>query len=177
MYSVGSILETIRRNYNIFKTGLGRPYFMIDGTTNHDRPTTDFLSLDVSTPFQELEKRGSLSYDEVDGQYSQTRRSQPDLILTVNIFSKSTKAQALDMALECVSWFEHIDYDLLSENDIIVVGVEDVQFVPEVFTTEWEHRLTFDIQIRTSSEIVRTVDSMEEVIVSSDQFDDVNVDL
>ena len=141
---------------------LGR--FFVDLENGDPRPDTQegidtFVSHKFTTPYNPQK-----GYETHEGD-TMTYTSQPTMTLSLTVYSGS-KGDALNAAHELKQWFGFHGYEYLKEHDLIVASVESMQDRTTFLETEYDHRVGFDVILRTTDQETRQIDTIDRVEIN-----------
>ena len=93
---------------------------------------------------------------------------QPQATISINTYSKD-KMEATELAHDVMAWFKHIGYQYLSDNNIVVVGIEAFGDRSGLIVDHQEYRIGFDVIIRFTDQIVKVTETIEDINVDIKQ--------
>lgn len=88
--------------------------------------------------------------------------SNPTITVSLTVYSKD-KGEALNLAHRLMQWFRFNGYEYLKEHDLIVESIEPMQDRTVFLETTYDHRVGFDVVLRTTDKAEKKIDVIEQV--------------
>lgn len=130
--------------------------FFVDLESGDPRPPYPFISHKFITPYLEE------ASNEVNDGETLIRETQATMTVSFTVYSND-KTEALNTAQRLWQWFRFHGYEHLAEHDIVVVTLEGMEDRTTFLETDYEHRVGFDVVLRTVDRAERRIDTIESV--------------
>ena len=167
---------TIKELRNLITAGLSAYLGIPVVLANQVNPEQDFpfVVYSVTAAYIPDNGLGNYSSELLEDAFLETRQEEPTCTMSFTVCSvnRTTNAgyvlgddEALELAEKASGWFLHAGYEYQSVNGITIVDVSDVQARPVLMVDEEARRQGFDVTIRYIRRDVRTIQTIEDVIV------------
>jgi len=130
--------------------------FFVDLENGDPRPPHPFISHKFITPY--MEESGY----EINDEDTLIRESQLTMTLSLTVYATS-KTKALNVANQLQQWFRFHGYEYLANHGLVAVTIEGLEDRTTFLETDYEHRVGFDVVLRTVDRVERKIDTIERV--------------
>lgn len=142
------------------------------------KPTYPYLTYKFISPYIQPRGMGNItttfepSLDErFEYDVVEKLELQPTMTLSINAYcmgERDNHAVAYDTIKKALDWFKHSGYMYLSDNNIVVIGVEAIGDRTILITDNYEVRYGFDVILRFTDEIQLRYENIEEVSINKE---------
>jgi hypothetical protein len=128
-----------------------------------------FINTYNPTPYQDNVNVELVPSSDLNFQYDikHTRVEQPTLTLSITGYSKDNE-EAAELALQCHAWFDFIGDDIFEAEGIVAVDISNIQDRRTLIVDDYEQRQGFDVILRVTSKIEKTVPTIETVKIKEE---------
>ena len=137
--------------------------FFVDLENGDPRPPHPFISHKFITPY--MEESGY----EINDEDTLIRESQLTMTLSLTVYATS-KTEALNIAHQLRQWFQFYGYEYMVEHGLVVVTIEGLEDRTTFLETDYEHRVGFDVVLRTVDRVERKIDTIERVELNDEMM-------
>ena len=137
--------------------------FFVDLESGDPRPPYPFISHKFITPY--LEEAGY----EINDEDTLIRESQLTMTVSLTVYATS-KTEALNVAHQLRQWFRFYGYEYLADHGLVVVTIEGLEDRTTFLETDYEHRVGFDVVLRTVDKAEREIDTIERVELNNEMI-------
>lgn len=130
--------------------------FFVDLESGDPRPPYPFISHKFTTPYLP-----EAEHERSDGD-KLIRETQATMTVSLTVYSRD-KTEALNTAHRLWQWFRFHGYEYLAEHGLVVVTLEGIEDRTTFLETDYEHRVGFDVVLRTVDRAEREIDTIEHV--------------
>lgn len=141
---------------------------VIDTDNNNKKPKHPYYSYKITTIRKNSKEKGNYSYrfeksenPNFRNDYVEELSFQPSMVMSVNCYSLDI-AECQDNILEAWEWFKLKGKLYLSNNNLVVVDVGDIQDRTVALVDNYEYRYGFDVNIRYLHEFDTRLETIEE---------------
>lgn len=135
--------------------------FFVDLESGDPRPPYPFISHKFVTPY--LAEAGN----EVNDEETLIRETQATMTVSLAVYSRD-KTEALNTAHRLWQWFRFYGYEYLVEYGLVVVTIEPMEDRTTFLETEYEHRVGFDVVLRTVDIEEREIETIDCVVLNDE---------
>ena len=139
----------------------------IDTDNPNKKPKYPYFSFKFTTIRQNIGENGAYSYDVVESLDSKFKHDvlekatfQPHVVISFNAYSKDL-SECQEKTLKAWEWFKVVGRGVLSNNNIVIVNVGNIQDRSIHIVDHYEYRQGFDIEIRVLHEIESRSETIE----------------
>jgi len=156
MLDYGAIRETLR-------SGIWEHMrlFFVDLESGDPRPSYPFISHKFITPYLPEAEH------EINDDDKLIHETQVTITVSLTIYSRD-KTEALNTAHRLWQWFRFHGYEHLAEHGLVVVTLEGMEDRTTFLETDYEHRVGFDVVLRTVDRAERVIDTIERVELNNE---------
>lgn len=135
--------------------------FFVDLESGDPRPPLPFISHKFTTPY--LEESGY----EINDEDTLIRESQLTMTVSLTVYATS-KTEALNVAHQLRQWFRFYGYEYLADHGLVVVTIEPMEDRTTFLETDYEHRVGFDVVLRTVDIEEREIETIDCVVLNDE---------
>ena len=130
--------------------------FFVDLENGDPRPSYPFISHKFITPYLPEAEHETNDGDKL------IREAQATMTVSLTVYSRN-KIEALNIAQRLWQWFRFHGYEYLAKHGLVVVTLEGMEDRTTFLETDYEHRVGFDVVLRTVDRAERVIDTIESV--------------
>lgn len=135
--------------------------FFVDLESGDPRPPYPFISHKFITPYLPEAEH------ERNDDNKLIRETQATMTVSLTVYSHD-KTEALNTAHRLWQWFRFYGYEYLVEYGLVVVAIEPMEDRTTFLETDHEHRVGFDVVLRTVDKAEREIDTIERVELNNE---------
>lgn len=138
-----------------------------------EKPKYPYLAYKFIVPYNQFAHQGNYTEKLVPSNNNrfeydveETLELQPQMTLSISAYCKGEEDGemiAQETAIKAMQWFKHVGYQELSDINVVVVSIEAFGDRSTLMVDDYEHRIGFDVILRTTDSIRRRLETMEDI--------------
>lgn len=145
---------------NALATYLNKPVILADQAA--PRPPYPYIGIKITSQFIPEPGHPVIINQDLPDDIEQTAISQPHMVLSVTEYAKEI-ASAGQIAQQAHDWFKFIGHQQLKALGYVVIELDTISNRDSMIVDDYERRRGFDVRLRFSHSIERTVEPIEQV--------------
>ena len=130
-----------------------------------DLPTLPYGVYNVTSPYIKDTGHGNTIYLNVPEGMQEKLTEQFKSMLSFNLYGVNTET-TIDLANQVRRWFLFFGEEYLSDNNIVVVSVGNVEDRTTFLVDSYEYKYGFDVQLRMTEEQLKAIDYFDQVVIT-----------
>lgn len=135
---------------------------IIKGNTTYKPPPLPYAVYNITSPYIKERGRGSVTqYSDDTGSYEK-RSEQYRMTISFNAYAEDNET-TMELAFKLHQWFLFLGQTFLSDNNLAVYQVGNIEDRTTFLVDSYEYKHGFDVQLRLTDEQIRAIETIEKV--------------